>query len=80
MEAARVWVRQPTTIAGFSAIFAAFCALYLKQLTWDQAIPVLAGAVVSIILPDNSGAQMQVRQLAVDVVSTKTIVEKGLLK
>jgi hypothetical protein len=51
------WLRQPTTVAGLSAAFGTFTALLGHQVTWAQAIPLLAGAAVSIALPDNSIAK-----------------------
>lgn len=69
MESLRAWARQPTTVAGLSAVVAAVAALVLHQVTWAQAVPVLAGAVMSIMLPDNTGAQLQARELAGTVVS-----------
>jgi len=51
------WVRQPTTVAGLSAAFGTFTALLVHQITWTQAVPLLAGAAVSIALPDNSVAK-----------------------
>ncbi len=51
------WVRQPTTVAGISAAFGTFAALLVHQVTWAQAVPLLAGAFMSIALPDNSLAK-----------------------
>ena len=72
MEDFRTWVRQPTTIAGISAMIATFSALGLRQLSWPQALPVLAGAVTSMLLPDNTDARRQAQQLASEVVSNFT--------
>jgi hypothetical protein len=70
MQNLRAWARQPTTVAGFSALIAAISALVLKQLSLAQAIPVLAGALMSMVLPDSTGAQQQATSLATEVVST----------
>lgn len=70
MQNLRAWARQPTTVAGFSALVAAISAVFLKQLSWAQAIPVVAGAVISMVLPDNTGAQQQASGLAAEMVST----------
>lgn len=50
-----MWARQPTTIAGISAVLGTLSALVAHQVTWPQAVPLLVGAVVSIILPDHAG-------------------------
>lgn len=72
MENLRAWARQPTTIAGISAVIATLSALALSQLTWPQAVPVLVGAVTSMLLPDNTDVRRQAQQLASDVVSSLT--------
>ncbi len=60
----QVWVRQPTTVAGISAGLGTVVGLVLQQLSWGQAIPLLAGAVVSILLPDNTAAKTEAETLA----------------
>ncbi len=60
----QVWVRQPTTVAGISAALGTLVGLALQQLSWGQAIPLLAGAVMSIVLPDNTAAKAQAEALA----------------
>jgi hypothetical protein len=72
MQNLRAWARQPTTVAGFSALIAAISAVVLKQLSWAQAIPVVAGALMSMVLPDNTGAQQQASGLATELVSFAT--------
>jgi hypothetical protein len=48
------WLRQPTTIAGAATLFGALSAILSHQLTAAQGIPLLAGALGGIVLPDNS--------------------------
>jgi len=69
MMAVRAWVRQPTTVAGFSAMLGTLCALILHQLQWTQAVPLLVGAVTSMLLPDNAGAKQEAEALATEAVS-----------
>ncbi len=64
MKGLQVWVRQPTTVAGISAALGTLVGLVLQQLSWGQAIPLLAGAVMSILLPDNTAAKAQAETLA----------------
>ncbi len=64
MDALRAWARQPTTVAGTSAILGTVIAVLLRQISWWQAVPLLAGAVASVLLPDNSGARQQAEGLA----------------
>jgi hypothetical protein len=69
MEALRAWARQPTTVAGISALIGTISGVFLQQITWQQAVPLVAGSLVSIVLPDNSGAAKQVEALASTVVA-----------
>ena len=63
------WVRQPTTVAGISALFGTVVALLLKQISLAAAVPLLTGAAMSMVLPDNSAAKLQAEKLAQDVVA-----------
>jgi hypothetical protein len=65
----RAWARQPTTVAGFSAMLGTLCALVLHQMQWTQAVPLLVGAVTSMLLPDNAGAKDDAEALATKAVS-----------
>jgi hypothetical protein len=57
MEKLVAWARQPTTVAGISALICATMAVALKQASLTEAMPLITGAFVSMILPDNSGAR-----------------------
>ncbi len=70
MDKLRAWVRQPTTVAGISAVIATISGLLLKQLSWEQAIPLLVGSAVSMVLPDDSAARQQAQHLADEMVTT----------
>jgi hypothetical protein len=48
--------QQPSTVTGISAVFAAIVGLLTHQLSWAQAMPILLGAALSIILPDSTQA------------------------
>ena len=79
MERLRDWAMQPTTVAGISASIATISALLLKQLTWVQAVPLLTGAVTSMILPDNAVARKQAEQIATEMV-TKINTGRGITR
>ena len=63
------WARQPTTVAGLSALLGTVCALFLRQITWPAAIPLLVGAATSMVLQDNAGAKQQAESLATTVIA-----------
>jgi hypothetical protein len=66
-----LWLQQPTSVAGVSALVGTVSALMLHQITLAQALPLLAGAAASIALPDNTAAPSQaaglVRAVAAEV-------------
>jgi uncharacterized membrane protein YfcA len=64
MQTMLAWLRQPTSVAGISALFGTLLALANQQLDWAQALPLIAGALISIALPDNAGAKADVASLA----------------
>jgi len=65
----RAWIRQPTTVAGISAMAGTIVAMFLQQIGWAQALPLLVGSAMSIILPDNTVAKSQVQSLASEIVN-----------
>ncbi len=62
--------RQPSTVAGISALCGTLAALVLHQLTLAQAIPLVVGSLASIILPDNSAARQAAQTLAQEVLAS----------
>jgi ABC-type branched-subunit amino acid transport system permease subunit len=69
MKTLLAWSRQPTTVAGISALLATLAGLALGQLSFTQAVPLLIGAVVSAILPDNTQAKQEAENLSRDFVT-----------
>ena len=65
------WLRQPTSVAGISALLGTLLALVNQQLVWAQALPLIAGALISIALPDNAGAKANVASLAGAIATEK---------
>jgi hypothetical protein len=72
MKQLSTWVRQPTTIAGISALFGTLVALALQQMGWAEAVPLLTGSAISMILPDNTAAKQQAVTVAADIVEQVT--------
>jgi hypothetical protein len=64
-----LWLQQPTSVAGVSALVGTLFAMMTQQIAWPQAVPLLAGALVSIAIPDNTSAKGAAETLARDVVS-----------
>ena len=75
MEKLSAWIRQPTTVAGISALLGTGMALVLGQMSLAAAVPLLTGAAVSIVLPDNSVARQQAAAVAQQIVAQVTAKE-----
>jgi hypothetical protein len=69
------WLRQPTTVAGISALLGTAMALALGQMSFAAAVPLLTGAAISIVLPDNSVAKQQAAAVAQEIVAQVTAKE-----
>lgn len=67
MDRLLVWAQQPTSVAGLAALLGTFSAVMTHQLSWAQAFPVLAGALASIAMPDNTRAKGDAEALARDI-------------
>ena len=63
------WLRQPTTVAGISALLGTVVAVLLGQVSLVAAVPLVAGAAVSMVLPDNSVARRQASTVAQEIVA-----------
>jgi hypothetical protein len=64
MHVLLAWLRQPTSVAGISALSGTFLALLTHQISWAQAMPLIAGGLTSIALPDDAGAKANAESLA----------------
>ena len=60
----RDFLRQPSTVAGLAALCGTLEAALSGEMTWAHTLPFLVGAVVSILLPDNSAAKADAEALA----------------
>jgi hypothetical protein len=69
MEGLTAWLRQPTSVAGISALLGTVTAMVMHQIGLVQAVPLIAGALVSIVLPDNTRAQREAESLAATIVA-----------
>ena len=72
MKVVLAWTRQPTTVAGISALFGATAAHLAGQISWIQSMPIIAGALVSILLPDDSAAKADAEALSAALASKLT--------
>jgi hypothetical protein len=63
------WLRQPTTVAGISALLGTLVAVLLGQVSLVAAVPLVAGAAVSMVLPDNTVARQQASTVAQEIVA-----------
>jgi hypothetical protein len=66
------WFQQPSSVVGVSALLGVFAALVSHQISWAQAVPLIAGAAASIALPDNASAKSNAEALAGALVDNAT--------
>jgi hypothetical protein len=69
MKRVLAWLQQPTSVAGLSAISGTIAAVVLHQIDVAHAVPLLAAAIVSILLPDNAGARGAAEMLTRELVA-----------
>lgn len=66
-------LKQPSTILGIAGIVGTAAATIAHVLTHDMALAVgvatVAGSIVHVLMPDNSGAQSSVEKLVTDAVT-----------
>jgi hypothetical protein len=71
------YLRQPTSIAGISAIVGTLMGLLSGNMTWESAAPLLVGAMVAIILPDNTSAKVAAATLVKDAIAAQRSFATG---
>jgi hypothetical protein len=64
------FVGQPTTIAGLATLCGTAEAILTGHLTWQAAIPLVVGAMVGIVVPDNTVLAQDAETLASAAVKT----------
>ena len=61
-------LREPTTVTGLSALVGTAAGAMSGAMSWQAAVPLLAGGVVAIVLPDNTSAQAAIQHVTADMV------------
>ncbi len=69
MKLVNTWFQQPSSVAGVSGVIGTLFAILLHQVSWTQAIPLLTGSLISILLPDNAAAKTNAEGLSQDIVT-----------
>ena len=58
------FAHQPTTIAGLAALCGTAEAVLAGHLTWQQAVAPAVGAIIMIVIPDNTALAQDIEQVA----------------
>ena len=66
----RKFLGQPTTVAGLATLCGTAEAVLPGHLTWQAAVPLVVGALVGIVMPDNSSLEKDAEALATAAVQT----------
>lgn len=67
LAAINAWRKQPTTVAGISTLAGTGAAVLSGAITWQTSVPIVLGALVAAVLPDNAGAAKAVQAVATDL-------------
>jgi hypothetical protein len=60
--------KQPLNQAALAGMVGTAAAVLSGQMTWQAALPVVAGVVVALIVPDNAVAKEDVEALVADAI------------
>jgi len=64
--------KTPLNQAALAGMVGTAAAVLGGQMTWQAAVPVVVGAVVALIVPDNSVAKEDVEALVADAIKVAT--------
>ena len=68
------WSRQPTTVAGFSGLVATVAGAVSGGLKWQAIVPLVAGSLAALVLPDNAGARTTVQTVTADLIAAEKAI------
>lgn len=63
------WLRQTSTILGISTLLGVLISVATGELTWQLALPLAVGALVSMLLPEHPEAGGLAAKVAAEVVA-----------
>jgi hypothetical protein len=69
--------KQPLNQAALAGVAGTGLAVLQGSMTWQHAVPVAAGAVVALILPDNSLAKEDIEGLVAAAVKAAVDIQKS---
>ncbi len=69
LAAAVAWLRQPTSIAGISAMAGTLTAVAAGDMTWPVAAPLLVGGLIALAVPEMPKAASDGGRLTADVLA-----------
>lgn len=67
-------MRQPSTVLGVSTLIGTLTALLTDQITWEGALPAIAGGIAAIALPDNGTAQVAIKDATMAVIAAEQAI------
>ncbi|MDA8049035.1 MAG: hypothetical protein M0002_03345 [Rhodospirillales bacterium] len=69
------FVRQPLNQAALAGMAGTALAVLQGSMMWQHAVPVAVGAVVALVIPDNSVAKEDIEQLVADAIKAAADVQ-----
>jgi hypothetical protein len=69
--------KAPLNQAALSGMLGTGVAVMQGQMTWQAAVPVAVGAIVAMVIPDNSVAKEDVETLVADAIKAAGDLQKA---
>jgi type IV secretory pathway VirB2 component (pilin) len=76
MNALLKFFKQPLNQAALAGVAATGLAVLQGAMTWQHAVPVAVGAVVALVLPDNSVAKEDIEGVVAAAIKTVVDMQK----
>jgi len=67
------FIRQPTTLMGVATAVGTATSLATHEMPWAVAVPLLAGALVAIVVPEKPQVQADVEKAVTDGIAAATV-------
>ncbi len=76
MNKIMAFFKAPLNQAALAGMLGTAVAVMQGQMTWQAAVPVAVGAVVAMVIPDNSVAKEDIETLVADAIKAGSELQK----
>lgn len=71
------YFKAPLNQAALATCAGAGLAVLQGSMTWQHAVPLVAGALVALVIPDNTVAKEDVEAIVADAIKAAQDIQKG---